>query len=90
MSLPFNPHHKNPSCYLMFHEKQLAGRISACKWNDLFPWNLQDLKDIFPPLAHVTRGLPALTFDKKDRLQVPAACQRQTVTFQTTVNFTDL
>lgn len=30
----------------MFHEKQLAGRISACKWNDLFPWNLQDLKDI--------------------------------------------
>lgn len=90
MSLPFNPHHKKPSCYLMFHEKQLAGRISACKWNDLFPWNLQDLKDIFPPLAHVTWGLPALTFDKKGRLQLPAACQHQTVTFQTTVNFTDL
>lgn len=89
-SPPYSPHHKKPSCYLMFHENQLAGHISACKWNDLFPWNLQDLKDIFPLPARVTQGLPALTFDKKGRLQLPAACQHQTVTFQTTVNFTDL
>lgn len=90
MSPPFGPQHKKPSCYLMFHENQLAGRISACKWNVLFPWNLQDLKDISPLLANMTWGLPALTFDKKGHLQLPAACQHQTVTFQTTVNFTDL
>lgn len=90
MSSPFGPHHKKPSCYFMFHENQLAGCISACKWNDLFPWNLQDLKDISLLPACVTWSLPALTFDKKGRLQLPAASQHQTVTFQTTVNFTDL
>lgn len=91
MSPPFGPHHnKKPPCYLMFRENQLAARISACKWNDLFPWNLQDLKDISPLPVCATWGLPALTFDKKGRLQLPAACQHQTVTFQTTVNFTDL
>lgn len=90
MSSPFGPHHKKPSCYFMFHENQLAGCISTCKWNDLFPWNLQDLKDISLLPACVTWSLPALTFDKKGRLQLPAASQHQTVTFQTTVNFTDL
>lgn len=87
---PFGPRLKNPWCHLMFRKKQLAGHISSCKWNYLFLWNMQDLKDIFPLLAHGTRGLPALTFDKKGRLQLPAACQHQTVTFQTTVNLTDL
>jgi len=35
-------------------------------------------------------GLAALTFDKKGRLQLPAAWKTQTVTFQTTVNFRPL
>lgn len=84
------PPPQKPSCYFMFPKNQLAGCISACKWNHLFPWNLQDLKDISPLPACVTWSLPALTFDKKGRLQLPAASQHQTVTFQTTVNFTDL
>lgn len=92
MSPALGPRHREPSCYLMFTKKQLAGQISACKWNDLFPRKpAGSQRHILIPLpARVTWGLPALTFDKKGRLQLPAACQHQTVTFQTTVNFTDL
>lgn len=88
-SFPLAPAAQSHPAIWCSTKNQLAGHISACKWNDLFPCNLHDLTDVFPLAAHVTRGLPALTFYKKGRLQLPAACQHQTVTFRT-VRFTDL
>lgn len=88
-SFPLAPAAQSHPAIWCSTKNQLVGHISACKWNDLFPCNLHDLTDVFPLAAHVTRGLPALTFYKKGRLQLPAACQHQTVTFRT-VRFTDL
>lgn len=69
---------------------QLAVDFS-CKLNYLFLLDLKTSKtQAIPPRPSSNVGLEALTFDKGSRLQVPAACETQTVTFQTTVNLRPL